>query len=372
MRVAVDARMAAHSGIGRHLRGLAGALAAPGVLGAGEEVILLLNPGQDASWVPSAPGLRAAVLPRVVPVYSPKESLFLPAAVRALGPDLLHVPHFNVPWDPGLPFTATLHDLVYWRFPRSTGSVWGGLYARTLLRRCVARARRLLTVSQATATDLRDLLGADPGRVDIVPNGMPGAPSVPDTRSEALQEAWGGGKGYVLYVGNFLPHKRLDVLLRAFGVLAAQGRRIPLVLVGKEDARSEALRRSAEARALGNGLVFAAYLEDEALDAAYAGARLAVSPSPWEGFGFPALEALARGVPVVGIRSGATPEVLGDAGLLVPPEDPLALAGAILSLWSDPALRTRLLSKAPARLAAYPWRAAAEGTLASWRLAVAD
>lgn len=369
MRVALDARMAAHSGIGRHLRCLTAALAALSQEEVGDLIVdLFLNPGQDAAWVPESPRLKVKRLPREVPVYSWREWTLWPALLRGGGYDLVHVPHFNIPWRAPVPLVVTLHDAIYWRFPEATGSSLGGGYARAMLKRSVRVAARLIAVSKATAEDLAGLIKVDPGRLEVIPNGAPafrergGA-----ARALGLRSTWNAPDGYLLYVGNFLPHKGLDVLLMAMGALETQGRRMPLVLVGREDARGRALRHSPEAQRLGDRIVFAGYLGDEALAAAYAGARLLVSPSPWEGFGFPALEALAAGVPVVAVAGGASPEVLGEGALYARPGDAVDLAEALLRAWTDEPLRGRLVAAGRERLKAFSWEEAARRTVGVYR-----
>lgn len=374
MRVALDARMAGMSGIGRYLRSLARALADLPEADAGDlRLDLWMNPDQDASWVPQSPRVAVHRLPSRMRVYSPSEWLGWGRALRSAGSDLLHVPHFNIPWRTQVPLVATLHDAVYWRFPSSTGSFAGGLYARLMLWRASRVADRVICVSRAAAADLSALLGMDLSKVDVVPHGPPGFAGGGDPEhARLLRDCWNAPDGYLLYVGNFLPHKGLPSLLRAAALLRAQGRDVKLVLAGPEEPRAVALWRESSALALDGAVVFAGQLDDRALAAAYAGARAVVCPSPWEGFGFPMIEAFAAGIPVVAVDGGAAPEVAGGAAILAPAGDVAALAEAILRVWSDGGLRERLGAAGRERLQAFSWAEAARRTLAAYRSALAS
>ncbi len=363
MQAALDARMAGHTGIGRYVRCVTGALAA--LPEADLSLTLFVNPGQDVSWVPASPRLTVRPLPRVMRVFSPGEWTGWDKVLAGQGFELFHVPNFNGPWSCPLPLVVTFHDAIYWRFPRSTGSFAGGCYAKLMLRRSLFQATRVIAVSEASARDARALIGVPASRISVVPHGPPALPPADPQRVAALRETWKAPEGYVLYVGNFLAHKGLDVLVRAMALLKAQGRDLPLVLVGKEDSRSVLLGRLAGGLGLDRA-VFAGALEDADLASAYAGARVLVCPSPWEGFGFPMLEGFAASVPVVAVDSGAAPEVAGGAATLARPGDAAGMAEAVLAAWSDEGLRTRLAVGGRQRLQAFSWERAARETLKAY------
>jgi glycosyltransferase involved in cell wall biosynthesis len=164
-----------------------------------------------------------------------------------------------------------------------------------------------------------------PGRIHVLRPSVPELPARPDPAGEPT----------LLCVGRLAAEKGHDVLLRARARMRAAAR-VVLVGGGREEPRLRAL--SGEL-GIGEHLEWIPYLED--LGPAFARAHLAVQPSRRESFGLAALEALARGVPVVGSRVGGLPEVVGEAGLLVPPDDPQALAEALDRGLADPALRAR-------------------------------
>jgi alpha-1,3-rhamnosyl/mannosyltransferase len=170
-------------------------------------------------------------------------------------------------------------------------------------------------------------------------------------------ERLGLAPGYLLFVGNPKPHKNLPALLAAYAELAARRSDLPpLLLAGgeRDDAPAGGVRRI--------GVV-----AEGDLPALYRGARALVLPSLWEGFGLPALEAMASGTPVVAAARGALPELVGDAGLLFDPDDATALPAALARIVDDAALRAELARRGRERAAGYSWRETARATLAVYR-----
>jgi glycosyltransferase involved in cell wall biosynthesis len=229
----------------------------------------------------------------------------------------------------------------------------------------------ILAVSEATRRDLVARVGAAPSRVRVVPNGVGAAfrPAGPPGPPGAGLAGLGVAPPYFLFVGNPLPHKNLPGLLDAFqGLPPASGR---LVLAGVPPARRAAVDAACAARGLGGRVTVLAPVPEAALVALYQGAQALVCPSLWEGFGLPALEAMACGTPVVAADRGALPEVVGDAGLLVDPARVDALREAMYTLAGQESCRAALRIRGLARARAFSWRRAAEGTLAAYAEAAA-
>jgi glycosyltransferase involved in cell wall biosynthesis len=265
---------------------------------------------------------------------------------------------------------VTVHDVVPWTAAATTppGRGLAGLLAvqRTLLRRCGA----LIAVSATVAGEASEVLGVPPDRFIVIGEGVD-APfeSDPVASDAALRRGCGvDGGDYVLWAGSLRspdPRKALDVLVEAMAVLEGRGAGVPLVLAGAPGAGSEQL--AALARARGVRLHLAGFVSDEALAALYRGASVAVLPSRHEGFGLPALEAMACGAPLVAGRAGNLPDLCGDAALLVPPGDAGELAAALGAVLGDPDLAGRLRASGPRRAAAFSWRRCAEETAAVYR-----
>ena len=192
-------------------------------------------------------------------------------------------------------------------------------------------------------------LGLPAERITVIPVGL-GPEFAPTALSPAQRARYGLGERYVLYVGNFLPHKNLPRLLRAWAALPEPLRRAhQLVLAGGDRARQPALETDVAALGLGGGVAFPGLIDDADLPAVYAGATAFVLPSLEEGFGLPALEAMACGTPVMVSRRGALPEVVGDAGLLVDAEDEAALTAALARMLGAPGERAQFATRGLAR-----------------------
>ncbi|MEP9360930.1 glycosyltransferase family 1 protein [Sphingomonas sp. KR3-1] len=249
----------------------------------------------------------------------------------------------------------TIHDLVPLRLPHT--SLENKRLHDRLLRGCVSGGARICTVSEASRRDIVALLGADPGQVVNCYQSIDPVPVIaPEDLAGRLRALFDlEAQGYFLYFGAIEPKKNVGRLIEAY--LASEVA-TPLVIVGGRAWRSEN-----ELRLLGSstaqGLSGAArirkldYLPRRMLDLLVAGARGVLFPSLYEGFGLPAVEALARGVPVMTSTEGSLPEVVGSAALLIDPYDVDAMVAAIRRLDTDAALRRSLATAGPAQAACF-------------------
>ena len=258
---------------------------------------------------------------------------------------------------------VTIHDTVPWTLGRRNAITSRHLAAqKRRLRRCAA----IIAVSDSVAAEAIERLGLDAGRTHVVPEGVsPVFTATPrEDDYDARRRAGIIARDYLLWVGSLRrhdPRKALDVLLAA----AQQVPSATLVLAGAEGEESR--RLATLGAVLGVRLLLPGYVPDEALAALYRGAAVSVLPSTHEGFGLPVLEAMASGVPVVATQTGNLASLAGDAAVLVPANDPAALAQAINRLLHDPAERARLAAAGPLTAARYTWQRAAEMTIAVYR-----
>jgi glycosyltransferase involved in cell wall biosynthesis len=232
-------------------------------------------------------------------------------------------------------------------------------------------ARHIITVSEHSRDDLVALAGADPAKITVVHNGITrdAQPMHPVQARAAVRELLGWDGPFLLTVANTrMPHKNLPRLVEAFARAAGEvDAGLRLVIVGGEPpaALQQAVARSLGPRA--EQVVFPGYLERAGLLALYNACRAFVWPSLYEGFGFPPLEAMACGSPVVSSAASVMPEVLGEAAHYFNPTDPADMARAIREVLTDAGLRDRLVQRGTRQAAQFTWAEAARKTAAVYR-----
>lgn len=363
-RLGIDARKLADYGIGSYLQGLLTEFARIDPPGG----IAVLVESEHRDLLPEVPDSWRIVEVNA-PGYSVREQLTVPAAAMRAGISLLHVPHYVVPF--GFPgrIVVTIHDIIHVLFPEFVPSTLGFAYARFAIRAAVWRARLVLTGSQSTASDLRQLFGASERKLRVIAHGLhPDFLADGDARvDEDLRARLRVTAPYLLHVGNHKPHKNAEGLLKAYQLLhhGTGGKVPPLLLVGGFEPNGELARR-AQAMGLGERVRCLGYVEHRELVALYRGAAAFVYPTLYEGFGLPVLEAMACGTPVVAGDTPAVREVAGDGALLVNPRDVVSLAGAIRRVLVQPDLAAQLQERGQARARSFRWRTAAEATLRAY------
>ncbi len=330
------------------------------LLDTGEELgigVLVRRP-QDARLLPRDERVLAIVC-NLAP-YGPISQLRLPWLLTGLRPEVYHCPFYAAPGYFDGPMVVTVHDLIHLRFPKHYGARHRFFY-RWVVAPAVQRARAVFTVSRHSKKDLVELLGVDPDKVVVTPNGVGRAFRPPEeAEGAAAPGELGLPERYILGVGNPKPHKNLAALVEAHRLLRAQNPDTPpLVLVGLKQPKEAGVRGEDQ-------VVVKDQLEDADLARAYGAAQVVCIPSLYEGFGLPALEALACGAPLVASRCASLPEVVGQAGLLTEPE-PQALAQALGRVLADQQLRRRLRRQGPEQAARFSWRRTAEATLEVYR-----
>ena len=300
------------------------------------------------AWLPAGVEWRGIPFPRLWTHWRLRQAL------RRERPDVTFIPSHVLPISLGLKSVVTVHDVGHRHEPRaySRTARW---YLEATTRYAARHANRLIAVSQSTADDLTRFYGVPGGRIAVVHSGIDARmrPQDPSRVAEVLQRLKIGG-AYFLYVGRNHPRKNLTMLRRAYDEARRRGLDADLVLVGPGHAMA----------APGTATVLP-YVSADDLPALYAGAIALTLPSRFEGFGFPALEAMACGTAVIASTAGALPEIVGTAAILLSPHDAGAWSQAMLELASDGALQRRLIASGSARSAELSWTNAASKT---WRV----
>jgi glycosyltransferase involved in cell wall biosynthesis len=252
----------------------------------------------------------------------------------------------------GVPQTVVVHDLIPLKFAKDypVQNVYFRWYVGPLLR----KVEKIITVSEQTKKDLIADMGVHPCRIQVVPGGCNHGDFHPHINSSEVKRQYGLHR-YLLYVGNLHPHKNLPRLIQAFARFASRVSH-QLVLVGKKDVRFyPSLERLVDALGLHGRVMFLDYVTQDDLGGLYAGAELFAFPSLYEGFGLPLVEAMSCGIPVVSGKSGATEEVVGEAGILVNPRNVQDLAEALEYVLTTEKIRQDLQERGLRRAQQYRW-----------------
>jgi glycosyltransferase involved in cell wall biosynthesis len=243
-----------------------------------------------------------------------------------------------------------------------------------LVRRALGRGAWVHADSGFVAAEVVEAFGADPGRVRVVHPGVPDLPRLSDAAvDDALGRVLPPGTGrYCLAVGTAEPRKDLPGLVRAFGDVAASHGDVSLVLAGPPGWGEDALAAAVAASPARGRIVRTGWLDDADLAALLVRASVLAFPSLYEGFGFPPLQAMRAGVPVVATRAGSLPEVLGDGALLVDPRDTDGLAGALERCLADESVRRGLVAAATDWVSRFSWESCGAGLEQLYRDAAGD
>lgn len=316
-----------------------------------------LRLGQYA-WRMSALASQMAGIP-----YTP-----IARTLRGMGPRAVyHAPEHLLPCLPG-PTVLTVHDLIFERYPEHH-TRRNVLFLRAALPRFVRAAGAVVAVSAHTKRDLVEIYGADPAKIHVIHEGID-ARFAPASGAEVarVRAKWSPDRPWLLMVGTLEPRKNHATALYALRRLRDEGRPHRLLIVGGKGWLFAPIAALVDDLGLGSDVVFTGYAPDADLPPLYTGADAVLVPSLYEGFGFPVLEAMACGAPVVASHASSLPEVAGGAALLVPPTDADALAAAVRLLLTQPALAETLRRRGLRQAAGFRWETCAAQTVELYRL----
>ena len=378
----LDARTATphFPGIGRYVTNLAAALAP--LLTSDERLTILHQPDHR----PALPDCAAVTLvPVAISPFALAQQWQIPRLLHRLRADVYHSGYNLMPYAPGAPTILTVYDLIPLLMPEQS-SGRARLLARWANILALRAARVALAISEATRRDYLAHFRVPAERIIATPLAAdPAFRPQPDAAITTLRTRYALPERYVLYLGSNKPHKNLLGLVEAWQMARGEWRAadgepptvtrgtdhaLRLVIAGAWDERYPEAQQRVAALGRNDSVVFLGPVAEPDLPALYAGAELFVFPSLYEGFGFPVLEAMACGTPVICSNVSSLPEVAGAAALQVDPRNAGALASAINRVSSDAALRRSMRQEGLVQAGRFSWTRTAQQTLSAYRCAL--
>jgi glycosyltransferase involved in cell wall biosynthesis len=284
------------------------------------------------------------------------------------GTQVYHATEHLLPRLKRVPSVFTLHDIAYLRYPQYH-LLQNRLFLRWMMPRFLRQADHIIAISESTRRDALQHYRLDPAKIGVIPEGVePRFTSAVEAKQlDAVRRAYDLPARFILFVGTIEPRKNLPTLLEAYAALRSKHPDVGLVIAGGKGWLYQSFFDRLTALGLPNVVKLTGFVTDEQLPALLNAAEVFAFPSHFEGFGLPPLEAMACGVPVVCSNASSLPEVVGDAGLLVPPDDSRAWVEALDRVLSNPGLRLELRGRGLARARQFTWEAAARQTLAVYQ-----
>jgi glycosyltransferase involved in cell wall biosynthesis len=365
MQIGVDARLIHHqpAGISRYTSHLLRALAQ---LDTTDQFTVFQHRRHRVPLIEQANFRRATLF---APVHTRLEQFMLSLELMRFPLDLLHSPDFIPPLHASMPTVITVHDLAFLHWPHFLTKDSAAYYGQ--IDPAVKRADHIIVPSEHTKQDLIAQLGVPQRKVSVIYEAaderfvpLP----VEETRAQITQK-YGLPARFVLFVGTIEPRKNVDGLLRAFHYLRAKygAAETGLVIAGGRGWLYDQVLALAHELDLTESTYFLGRVPDHDLHRLYVAARCHVHAAHYEGFGLPPLEAMACGTPTIVSNVSSLPEVVGDAALLVNPENVEEIAIALHRLLNDDHLHAELREKGHQRARCYSWELAARRTLEVYR-----
>lgn len=364
MRIGIDARLVYYrpGGIAEYTRQIIDELAG---LDSSNEYRVIHHVRDRENKTPANNFRRTNTL---TPCHHRLERWVLSAELIPRQLDILHTPDVIPPQYGGRRHVITIHDLHFLHYPQFMTADSRRHYSDQI-DWAVQHADHILVDSRATHDDLINLLDVPPEKVTVHMLGVNTAfRPLPDETVRAARQRLKLPTDYILFVGTFEPRKNIPGLLDAYHILRQElPDAPPLVMVGRRGWLYDEIFTRVDALQLREHVTWLENADHADLPAIYNGAALLVVPSHYEGFGLTALEAMACGTPPIVANRSSLPEVVGDTGLLVDPDDAANIAGAIQRLLHDTTLHDQLSAAGLARAATFTWRKTAETVLTIYR-----
>jgi glycosyltransferase involved in cell wall biosynthesis len=360
VNIAIDIRRMTEFGVGTYIRNVVRTL---GRLDRENQYFLIGSPGkvQEIGALPA--NFHAA--PLLTSERSVKGYREFRTAVKHLECDLVHVPNlFSVPRSLPCPYVMTVHDMLeHMSRAREQSGFWRSLHFQ-LTKRALSGAARIFAVSNFTKDEMVKLFEIPSERIEVIYNAIDerflhGHASTADR--ELIAKRYQVTYPFILYAGRISPHKNVARMIEAFSALKTELERdqaysdLKLIIIGDDLSGNPDLRRTVVRSGVQNDVRFLGFVPIEVLRIFYDEAKLFIFPSLYEGFGLPPLEAMAHGTPVVTSNVSSLPEVVGNAAVLVNPENVFEIMRALHKVLMDQSLRQRMKERSYQQASRFSW-----------------
>jgi glycosyltransferase involved in cell wall biosynthesis len=367
VQITIDARMILNhqTGIGRYLIGLAQGFKQ---LNQADQITFLI---QD-QLSPEHP-FRVLAGDNIILEEIPYQHMNLrawkniPQLVQQSKPDLFHYPHFDLPWTAPNPIVITIHDLKYLSQPQffRNNRLFKHLIYRIMMSISAHRADHIITVSKNTANDLVHYFDINPEKISTIYLGVEEKffERKPVNQINQSLKKLRIDQPYFLLVGERRPHKNINALIKAFILFLEKQTHFQLVIVGRSYQDYKEPEKLVTELDLKNSVHFIDRINDDDLQILYQAATAFISLSQYEGFGLPALEAMASQTPVIISNNTSFPEVVGDTGILIPPNDIYQAVASMMEITNNEKIRQELIRRGFERAQTFTWKKCAQETL---------
>ncbi len=316
--------------------------------------------------------------------YSLAEQLFFPLIIYKAGCDLVHFPHFNVPFLYRKNFVVTIHDLIkhYSRGPQTTTKSQFIYYIKffcyqLIIKNAIKRARRVFVPSKFVKKQITNHYQINPKKITVTYEGASDKFSIlkfqfSNKEKEETLKKYQIERPYLLYVGSVYPHKNIDRLIEAIKTARKEISQINLVIVCSRSIFWERLRKKISSAGAKNYVKLTGFVPDQELALLYQEAVSFIFPSLSEGFGLPPLEAMASGCPVISSHATCLPEIYGKAALFFDPFDPQNIAKKIIKMVKNKKLQDQYRARGFKKTKKYSWKKMAKETFREYRLVTSN
>jgi len=357
MNIGFDARMISHPGIGRYIENLLHAMTQV----AEDSVITLYG---DLETLSSFKGLKECQMRQYAGAIYSWSNFFSPPFKKNKF-DLIHIPHFNVPFKKIDNLVVTIHDLIYLKFGENLPA-YKRFGVEHLFSNAIEMAEKIIAVSENTKKDIIERYPEAEEKIRVI---YEAADHIfkkigNNAKKEEIRHKYNLPEDIILSVGSLKRHKNIERLVDVYTNLKAKGIKHRLVVVGRcQSKEEEKIRQRIES----TDAIYLGEIPSDDLVVVYNLSRVFVMPSLYEGFGLPVLEAMACGVAVAASRASSLPEVAGDAALLFDPYDVKDISDKMSAILSDEPLRQDLIKRGLERAKQFSWKKTAEKTLEVYR-----